>query len=90
MLFLALVIIDIVISFVLVGVHYHWAFLSWKLVVGSVIYLIGKGVFFRDIFSFIDLLIGLYMLVLFFTGGVSFITWILLMYMIYKMSISFA
>ena len=79
-------ILDLAVAIVLIAVHFN-AFYS--LVIPSVIYLIIKGsIFIKDPFSIIDIIIAIYLIIL--AAGIkTFITWIFVIYLLYKTIISF-
>ncbi|MFH1592767.1 MAG: hypothetical protein ABIB47_05365 [Candidatus Woesearchaeota archaeon] len=79
-------ILDLIVAFVLSTTHFGF---FPSLIIPTIIYLIIKGVMFiKDPFSIIDLIIAVYLVVLAF-GINTFITWIFVLYLIYKTIISF-
>jgi len=79
-------ILDIIVAIVLVAVHFN---ALYSLVIPAVAYLTIKGaIFIKDPFSIIDIIIAIYLIILA-TGIKTFITWIFVLYLIYKTIISF-
>ena len=62
---------------------------SLPFVIFPSLYLIGKGVVFRDFMSIIDLLFGIYLLVAFIFGISSFIYYLMLGWFVYKLFFTF-
>jgi len=58
---------------------------AFQFLIMSSIYLIGKGFFFKDVMSIIDLLCGVYLLIAFIFGISSFIYYIILAWFLYKL-----
>ena len=78
--------LDFIVAINIVALHF--GFLQ-NLAIFSIIYLILKGIIFIvDPFSIIDIIIGVYMILLLF-GISTFLTWLFLSYLLYKIVISF-
>lgn len=83
-----LTILDLIILIVILGLHFNFIH-SFIITVLAVLYLIFKGIIFiGDLFSLLDILVGIY-LVLMYLGVQTFITYIIIIYFIYKIVFSF-
>tara|TARA_Y100000310_G_C20128327_1_gene554675 strand:- start:245 stop:508 length:264 start_codon:yes stop_codon:yes gene_type:complete len=83
----ALGVLDILAAIAIIALHFsvHW----WKLPVLVMLYLVVKGLsFWRDPQSYVDMFIGIYVWFIFF-GFVSFIDYLLAIYLVQKGVASF-
>ncbi len=66
----------------------HFDIIGWRAAFGFAIYLITKGIAFRfEFLSIIDLLMGIYLIFMFF-GIKTFLIYVFLAYVVYKLVIS--
>jgi hypothetical protein len=76
---------DLIALLVTIGLHFD-LITGWRFPMGSVIYLIIKGIIFRGEFlSIIDLLIGIYLFLMIVFGVHWFLTYIVIAYFAYKL-----
>ena len=68
---------------------YHFEFLPWKMLLPFSIYLIGKGVAFRDLGSIGDMIAGLYIVAMIVFGLQSFFVYLFAIYLVQKAAFSF-
>ncbi|MEK6922843.1 MAG: hypothetical protein AABX08_03525 [Nanoarchaeota archaeon] len=79
-------ILDLIVALILIGAHFN---ILIYLVIPAIIYLVVKGIIFiKDPFSIIDIAIAVYLAILA-SGIKTFLTWIFVLYLLYKTIISF-
>ena len=78
-------ILDLAVATILIGVHFGFFIAA---IVPTIMYLIIKGlILIKDPFSIIDIMIAIYLIILAF-GIKTFLTWIFVIYLLYKTIIS--
>lgn len=87
LLFLIIPLLDLVATIFMILFHHN--LIAWRLIFPFAMYLIAKGVGFRDIASMIDLIVGLYIIGMITLGFHTFLVYVFAAYLIQKAVFSF-
>lgn len=84
MLYHVLSVLDAIVAIIMVAGHFELVRIP---LLYAAIYLAGKLFFWRDFFSIVDAAIGVYLFFFVFFGHASVLTWVFLVWFLYKISI---